>query len=260
MADRPSVSPRMPRSAASTSVPTAQRIRERHRILRRLGNARADMRARHKSGIADQRNPAEAHARHVDVVDRLQERAICKSNTSRNCGASSALAGAAQLRNGRIRDQRRRDRNLVSPPAARRSDSRASVGFIGWPVPDDIVAPVTGPQVVVRAGDRIAQHLLARRQAEGQGIEQIAVQSTARTTAPPRARATPRTRHRATAGPAAAPGARSSEDRRRRSGDHRSRSSRRRNAAITPLSCLLAIARTPDRDGNTHPAARRAAG
>src|SRR5262245_61004334 len=43
------------------------------------------------------------------------------------------------------------------------------------PVPDDVEAAVAAPQVVVGAGHRIAETLLARRQAEGHVLEQLAM-------------------------------------------------------------------------------------
>ena len=43
-------------------------------------------------------------------------------------------------------------------------------------VPDEIVAPMPAPQIVVGPGHRIAEHLLVRRQAEGKVLEQLRVQ------------------------------------------------------------------------------------
>ena len=45
--------------------------------------------------------------------------------------------------------------------------------FVGRAIPDEIAAPVAGPQIVVAAGDRIADELLVRRQAEHHGVEDV---------------------------------------------------------------------------------------
>ena len=45
--------------------------------------------------------------------------------------------------------------------------------FVGRPVPDHVVAAPPRPQIVVGTGDRIAEKLLAGRQAEGHGIKEI---------------------------------------------------------------------------------------
>ena len=47
--------------------------------------------------------------------------------------------------------------------------------LVGGPVPDDVVAAVAGAQIVVGAGDRIAQALLSRREAERHVVEQLAM-------------------------------------------------------------------------------------
>ena len=52
---------------------------------------------------------------------------------------------------------------------------RQLVRFIRRPVPHHIVAALTDPQIVVRAGDRIAETLLARRQTERHRFEQFAM-------------------------------------------------------------------------------------
>ena len=48
-------------------------------------------------------------------------------------------------------------------------------GRVRRTIPDHVIAAVPGTQIVVRTGDRIAQKLLARRQAERHGVEQFAV-------------------------------------------------------------------------------------
>ena len=55
-----------------------QRMRECRRILGRFGNPGADMRAHHKGGIPNQGHATSVHARHFEIVDRLQERTIAK--------------------------------------------------------------------------------------------------------------------------------------------------------------------------------------
>ncbi len=47
--------------------------------------------------------------------------------------------------------------------------------FVGGPVPHHVVTAVAGPQIVLRAGDRVAEELLARRQTEGHVFEQLAM-------------------------------------------------------------------------------------
>jgi hypothetical protein len=71
-------------------------------------------------------------------------------------------------------DQRRRDRQVVNGPVAI-AQQVAQVRGPGRTVPDPIVAPLAGPHVVIGARHRVAQHLLARRQREGETREQIPV-------------------------------------------------------------------------------------
>src|SRR4029079_5592864 len=47
--------------------------------------------------------------------------------------------------------------------------------LVGTPVPEHVVAAGGGAQIVVGAGDRIAQALLPRRQAERHVVEQLAM-------------------------------------------------------------------------------------
>ena len=47
--------------------------------------------------------------------------------------------------------------------------------LVGRPIPDHVVAAMAGPQIVVGAGDRIAEKLLAGRQAEHHVLERFAV-------------------------------------------------------------------------------------
>ena len=47
--------------------------------------------------------------------------------------------------------------------------------FIRRPVPDDVVAAMAAAQIVVRAGHRIAEELLARRQTKRHRVNQFAM-------------------------------------------------------------------------------------
>jgi hypothetical protein len=53
--------------------------------------------------------------------------------------------------------------------------SSVSRRFRGRPVPDHVEPAMPGAQIVVGAGDRIAEELLPRRQAERHELEQLAM-------------------------------------------------------------------------------------
>ena len=54
--------------------------------------------------------------------------------------------------------------------------ARQLLGLARRPVPDEIVAPVSRPQIIVGPGHRIAEHLLVVGQAEREVLEQVAMQ------------------------------------------------------------------------------------
>jgi hypothetical protein len=133
------------------------------------------MRTSHERGVADENNPARAHARHLDIVDRLQKRPLRKRHDVPKLRGQQRVGRCVEFRDHRTSNQRRWDRNLVMLSGNVRQKARER-GLVSRPVPDDVVAPVAGPQVIAWTSDRIAQHLFAWRQAESQGVEQIAVQ------------------------------------------------------------------------------------
>ena len=58
-------------------------------------------------------------------------------------------------------------------PLAIREQATHFGRLVGRTIPDEIAAAVSGPQIVVAAGDRIADELLVRRQAEDHGVEDV---------------------------------------------------------------------------------------
>ena len=81
-----------------------ERLRERRRIVGRLGNAGGDMGPRDEGRIADDRDPAEGEPRAFQIVDRLQDRLVDAGATmARNCGANSRSAAARMAAIGSAR-------------------------------------------------------------------------------------------------------------------------------------------------------------
>ena len=68
-----------PQRRLDLRVPVERRG-EGDRVVRRLGDAGADMRARDERGVADERDAAERHRRRLEVVDRLQEGLLGQPN------------------------------------------------------------------------------------------------------------------------------------------------------------------------------------
>ena len=223
-------------AALATPAPTCGRtMKAASPISRHLPNA-ACARLRYRRSAAG-------------TVDR-------KSSTFRNCGARFAPAARSSamvprgISGGGMEMSWRWPRVVGQEPRKRR--------LIGWTVPDDVVAPVSGPQIVARPGDRVAQHLLARRQAEASASNRSLRRSLG-TRARPRAHATPHSRRRATAAARAGLARTSSEGRRRRPGDPRSRGCHQRRCANGAV-VLLDPRRIPCRGDSSSPAAPRAAG
>ena len=76
-------------------VVAVERLRERRRIVGRLGDAGGDMRPRHESGIADDGDRARMQA--ADFRDRRSAAGSARRSAatmSRNCGANSRSAAA----------------------------------------------------------------------------------------------------------------------------------------------------------------------
>ena len=71
-----------PQGRLDLRVPVERRG-EGDRVVRRLGDAGADMRARDERGVADERDAAERHRRRLEVVDRLQEGLLGQTNRSK---------------------------------------------------------------------------------------------------------------------------------------------------------------------------------
>jgi hypothetical protein len=150
-------------------------VRQRNRVLRRLGDSGPDVRACDEGGVADERDPTRAHPWHLDIVDRLQERPLRERKDVPELRRQHCPGGCVKFRDRRAGNQRRRDRQLVTLPANVGQKSRKR-DFVCRPVPDDVVAPVAWPQVITRTGHGVAEHLLAQRQAEPHGGEQFAMQ------------------------------------------------------------------------------------
>jgi len=123
-----------------------KRIRQRLRVAARLGDAEPHMRARGRSGIADQRDAPVHDARRGEVVDRREERALDVAQAIDKSVRHDFFGVGAHLRDEILADERRRDRVFV--PVAVFIDAHVLERLrVADPVPDEIVAPVAGPQV-----------------------------------------------------------------------------------------------------------------
>ena len=113
------------------------------------------------------------HARGLDVEDRLQERLRREAHHRVQLRRQQRARCLAQRRDHVLAHQRRRNAERVEP-SARVGQQAPQLGrFVGRAIPDEIAAAVAGPQVVVAPGDRIADELLVRRQAEHHRLEHI---------------------------------------------------------------------------------------
>ena len=153
-----------------------ERRDERRRVVRRLGDAGCDMRPRDEGRIADDRDPAECHAR------AFRDRRSAAGSARRSAARSRGIAAPAIARPPRA--SRRSPRGRISGggieivwvvPCSSVSSCCSSVALVGGPVPDHVVAAVARAQIVVGTRHRIAQALLARRQAERHVLEQLAM-------------------------------------------------------------------------------------
>jgi hypothetical protein len=81
----------------------------------------------------------------------------------------------AQLRENLGTDQRRRDGHVVAPAVHIGAQLRKPARFIGGTVPDEVEATLAGTRGIGEARDRVAEHHLARRQAEDELVDQLAV-------------------------------------------------------------------------------------
>ena len=162
-------------SAAATSGSARKRLGQRRGIVRRLRDAGRHMRARDEGRIADDRDPAERHARRFEIVDRLQDRLLDQPHDLAELRRQQPLGIGAHFGDRLAADQRRRDRNRVRDAALVGEQPWQLRLLVGRPVPDHVVAAMAGAQIVVRPRHRIAEKLLARRQRERHVFEQFAM-------------------------------------------------------------------------------------
>ena len=133
------------------------------------------MRARHEGGVADNGDAPEGQARTFQIVDRLQDRLVDQADDGAELRRQQSLRRRAHGGDGVAANERRRDRDRMGDAAVVGQEPGEFGVLVGRPVPHDIAAAVSGAQIVVRPGDRIEQTLLAGRQAERHGLEQLAV-------------------------------------------------------------------------------------
>ncbi len=153
-----------------------KRFGQRGRIVRRLGNAGRHMRPRDEGRIAHDRDPAKCHARRFQIVDRLQDRLFDQPHDLPELGRDAGVR--------RRRASRRSPRGGSSgggieiacvTPRSSVSSHCSLVASSAGPIPDDIVAAIAGPQIIVGPRHRIAEKLFARRQAERHEFEKLAM-------------------------------------------------------------------------------------
>ena len=89
-----------------------------------------------------------------------------------NEGARRVSASRAHGSDQLFADERRGDGEGVAAAGAVGEEVGERGGGLGGAVPDPVVAEVAGAEVFAFAGDGVADHLLAGREAEGQGVEQ----------------------------------------------------------------------------------------
>ena len=119
---------------------------------------------------------AERHARRFQIVDRLQHRLVHQPRDGAELRRHQPLGGGAHRRDrARARISGGGIEIACVTPLSSVSSRCSSVRSVGRPVPDHIVAAMAGPQVVVGPGHRIAEELLAGRQAERHVLEQLAM-------------------------------------------------------------------------------------
>ncbi len=111
----------------------------------------------------------------LDVVDRLQDRLSGEADEIAELRRQHGSRRLVHLGNDGAGNQRRRDRDRMGDASLVGEQPLELHVRLGRAVPHEIVAPVPGPQVIVRPCHRIAEHLLARRQAERHVHEQFGV-------------------------------------------------------------------------------------
>ena len=154
---------RAPRRAPAHPRPPSRHPR-RHAGAPRTPHRRGSRRGRTPcAALRDRRSAAGTAARTATSI-------------SLNCGASTSAASA------RIRATTSRaisgggiESTCVRPRIVGQQ-ARQFALLARRPVPDEIVAPMSRPQIVVRPRHRIAEHLLVRRQAEREILEQLRMQ------------------------------------------------------------------------------------
>ena len=146
-------------------VVVAQMPGQRLRVASGLGHAEAHMRARIGRGIADHGDAAEHDRGRGEIVDRRDERLLDLGHAVEQRRRHDGAGVGEHLRDQVLADQRRRHRELVLH-AVLVDAHIAKLAGIGDAIPDDVVTPLAGREIVIEAGDRIAEHLLALGQIE----------------------------------------------------------------------------------------------
>ena len=118
------------------------------------------MRTRDERRVAENRGAAKRHVRDFQIVDRLQERHLAQANHVVELRRQYPFGILPHRGDHLARDQRRRNRERVRAPRIVGQQPRQFALLARGPIPDEIVAPVSRPQIVVRSRHRIAEHLL----------------------------------------------------------------------------------------------------
>ena len=132
-----------------------------------MADADAAMRPCQERRIAEQHGAAQYHACRVHINDALKERRRDQFHHLAELRRQVGARGSTHIGHRLGTDEARR--NAVRMVFARLVGHQAAqfVRRISPAVPNDIVTPPARALVAIGAGDGIAQHVLARRQAEG---------------------------------------------------------------------------------------------
>ena len=151
---------------AEATAAGGQRLREAVGVSGRLGHARTDMRSGNERRVPDECNPGvRNHRRHLEVEDRLDERLAGLADDLGERRGEQPLGIVAHRCHHFGPNGGRGNRQLVELAAGVGQKLSQIVGS-RRPIPDEIEATTPARDVFASPGNGVAEHLLARRQAE----------------------------------------------------------------------------------------------
>ena len=140
-----------------------------------FGDAGAEVGAGDEGGVAEEGDAAVSHGGTFEVVDRLQKGGGGGVDHGGKLGGEAAVGVGAHGGDEGGADEGRWDAKVVAVAGDVGEEVGEGVEPVGGAIPDEVVAAVAWAEVIVGAGDGVAEDLLAFGKAESEVAEEVGV-------------------------------------------------------------------------------------